>query len=65
MDAVQLMRDDVSLFYKFSSLIMDIREMLKGHWEIDILYSLREANSCADYLANNSAKKIEYSSIWE
>jgi hypothetical protein len=44
---------------------MDIREMLKGHWEIDILYSLREANSCADYLANNSAKKIEYSSIWE
>ncbi|OMO50810.1 reverse transcriptase [Corchorus capsularis] len=44
--------DDADLkFQPFSSLILDIRELLKREWECKCLHTLREGNFCADVLS--------------
>ncbi|GAB4848790.1 hypothetical protein Ancab_003519 [Ancistrocladus abbreviatus] len=39
----------------YSSLVMDIRRLLRKEWVVKISHIHREANSCADWAANSAA----------
>ena len=39
----------------YGAIIADIRDWLKRDWNVKISHILREANACADFLANEGA----------
>jgi ribonuclease HI len=54
-DAIKLIKDDVNPFHKYSSIILEIKEMMTRMWQVDPRHAFRESNSSADYLAKNAA----------
>jgi hypothetical protein len=54
-DAIKLIKDDVNPFHKYSSIVLEIKEMMTRMWQVDPRHAFRESNSSADYLAKNAA----------
>lgn len=54
-DAIKLIKDDVNPFHKYSSIVLEIKEMTTRMWQVDHRYAFGESNSSADYLARNAA----------
>lgn len=54
-DAIKLIKDDVNPFHKYSSILLEIKEMMTRMWQVDPRHAFRESNSSADYLAKNAA----------
>ncbi|KAJ6914941.1 hypothetical protein NC651_017045 [Populus alba x Populus x berolinensis] len=54
-DAIKLIKDDVNPFHKYSSIVLEIKEMTTRMWQVDPQHAFGESNSSADYLAKNAA----------
>ena len=40
----------------YQSMIVDIQHWLRKNWDVELIHVLREANSCADFLANEGLR---------
>lgn len=52
---VQILKELTLRFHKYATLIQDIKDLLNPDWLASIDHTLREGNSCADFLAKIGA----------
>jgi len=62
---LRLIHDGTFIFHKLGAVIVDIKELLSKEWEVLLLHTLREANSCADFMAKHGARNLAKICIWE
>ena len=64
-NVIRLINDDFNKYHLFGAVIFYIEELLKQNWKVHLLHTLKEANSCADYMAKLAAKSNSDLYIWE
>lgn len=55
MMALNLIKDGVDLFHPHASILANIHKVMAQDWNVELIHTLREGNSCADWLAKNGA----------
>jgi ribonuclease HI len=53
--AIKLITDTVDEWHHYAALVTNIKAMLRRDWRVVLLHTLREGNSCADFLAKHGA----------
>lgn len=65
-DVVRLVRETVDTHHLHHAILADIEEYINREWQISISHVLREANSCADFLARDGSSDQNLGvKIWE
>jgi hypothetical protein len=64
--AIDLITKHVSVnrFHSYASVIANIKELMNLEWEVNLSHTLREGNSCADFLAKVGSSNDTKLSIW-
>lgn len=52
---VQILKELTPRFYKYATLIQDIKDLLNLDWLASVDHTLREGNNCLDFLAKTDA----------
>ncbi|XP_057729031.1 uncharacterized protein LOC130944631 isoform X3 [Arachis stenosperma] len=50
--------------HQFAGLLANIQELLQRDWQVQVEHTLREGNSCADWLAKDGAKDDVVLKVW-
>ncbi|KAK9270737.1 hypothetical protein L1049_026320 [Liquidambar formosana] len=50
--AIKLITSGDPLLHPWDSLILDCKDFLSCPWDVSLSHTLREGNSCADFIAN-------------
>ncbi|MED6172519.1 hypothetical protein PIB30_118000 [Stylosanthes scabra] len=50
--------------HQFAALLANIQELLRRDWVVQVEHTLREGNSCADWLAKDGAKDDAALKVW-
>ncbi|KAJ1442818.1 Ribonuclease H-like superfamily [Sesbania bispinosa] len=65
LEAVHLLTADITCYNSsISSVIMDIKAMMRRQWEVHLSHVLREANILADHLSKLSSRGDRSSRFW-
>jgi ribonuclease HI len=64
--AIDLIMKPVSVnrFHSYASVIANIKQLMSLEWEVNLSHSLREGNSCADFLAKVGSSNDTKLRIW-
>ena len=57
-NASRRIHDGNFIFQKLGVVIVDTKKLLSREWEVHLLHLLREANSCADFMAKHGARNL-------
>lgn len=57
-NASRLIHDGNFIFQKLGVVVVDTKKLLSREWEVHLLHILREANSCADFMAKHGARNL-------
>jgi hypothetical protein len=61
---MKLLSDSVNPWHHYAVIIHNIKYLLANDWSVKVVHTLREGNTCADYLAKLGAHNPEvYSPI--
>jgi hypothetical protein len=61
---IKLITEPVDEWHHYAVILNNIKDILNRDWHVSILHTLREGNTCADYLAKHGANNNEvFSSI--
>lgn len=64
LDVVNMLKAEVSHLHPYSCIMVYIKKLLSLEWDVQITYTLREGNACADYLAKLGANGSDALRIW-
>ena len=62
--AVNLISGGVNGHHMYAGVIHSIRSLLRKDWEVEVAHTLREANSCVDWLAKGGARDSISMKLW-
>ncbi|MCH90659.1 ribonuclease H protein, partial [Trifolium medium] len=61
---IKLLSDHVNEWHHYAAIIYNIKDLLSRNWRVRLVHTLREGNTCADFLAKIEARNPEaYSRI--
>lgn len=65
LNVVNLVKESMSPFHKYATIILDIHELLGRNWSVKFSHTLREGNGSANYMAKHGASIEDHLKIFE
>lgn len=63
--ARSLIKEGVSRFHPHAAILDTIRLVISRDWQVSFIHTLREANSCADWLAKTGGSSDDTLVTWQ